>query len=230
MTRLTVPILQSLIGVTADGKFGPLSKAALRRHLTNTAAPAITNADIAQTAQELAVDVRMIKAVRKVEAPRGAYDGAGLITLLYERHKFRDRSEPPGAFNRAYPLLSGSAYGPGGYGPYSAQFDRFASACALDPQAAFEACSWGAFQVLGENWQGCKYPTVFDMVTSLVASEAAQLDSFARFVRMKRLEDELRACRPGMPDTCRAFVKGYNGAAYERFNYHVKLSDAALHA
>jgi len=226
--RLTVRKLQTRLGVTADGQFGPRSKAALFAHLTNTKAPALTSADFERVAADLRAPVAIIRAVRKVEAPRGPFDDLGRPNPLYERHVFRRNCEPPGRFDLAAPLLSGGPYGAGGYGKFSAQYDKLAAACALDPEAAFRACSWGAFQVLGENAIALGYASAFDMAVALTKSEAAHLDSFARFVKANRLEDELRACRPGVPDSCIPFVSVYNGKGFRQFNYHTKLAEAAL--
>lgn len=230
MTRLTIQTLHDKLGIKPDtpgyGRvFGPLSKKLLRAKLTNLRAPALTSDDFIRVAADLVVPVGHIRGVRKVEAPKGPFDDSGMPTHLYERHVFSQHSG--GRFDKSHPHLSAKVgYGKGGYGPQSGQFDRFAAACALDPEAAFRACSWGAFQVLGENWEGCKYPSVYDMVTGLVVSEAAHLDSFARFVRMKGLEDELRACRPGDPDSCIPFVERYNGKGFRVFGYHKSFAAA----
>lgn len=232
MSRLTIRNLHDRIGITPDvpgygTAFGARSKAALSAHLSNKSAPALTAADFARVAAELRAPVAIIRAVRKVEAPRGPFDDQGRPSLLFERHVFRRNTDPAGRFDKSHPDLSGPAYGPGGYGAFSAQYDRLAAACALDPEAAFQACSWGAFQVLGENAVALGYASALDMVEALTVSEAAHLDSFARFVRTNGLEDELRACRPGDPDSCIPFVSKYNGPGFRQFNYHVKLAEAA---
>ncbi len=225
--RLTVAGLQSRLGVIPDGKFGPASKAALLARLSNLKASALVASDFDRVAAELRVPVAMIRAVRKVEAPRGAFDIDGRPSILYERHVFRRSTEPEGRFDATHPALSGPSYGPGGYGAFSAQYDKLAAACALDPEAAFMASSWGAFQVLGENAVELGYPSAFDMAMALTVSEAAHLDSFVRFVRANGLEDELRACRPGDADSCIAFVSRYNGPGFRQFAYHVKLAEAS---
>jgi hypothetical protein len=224
--RLDVKSLQLLLGVTPDGAFGQLSTLALYAKLTNRNAPAATAADIARIAGELGVPAGHIAGIRKVEAPRGAFDDVGRPSILYERHVFRRNTVPPGRFDTHAPTLSGGPYGAGGYGAFSAQYGKLAAACALDPEAAFRACSWGAFQVLGENAVALGYPSAHDMAFSLVASEAAHLDCFARFVRANGLIDELRACRPNDPASCEPFVRRYNGPGYKQFNYHTKLAAA----
>ena len=224
--RLTIKALQAVIGVTADGAFGPQSKAALFAKLANLKAPALTALDFQMAADRLGVPVGHIRGVRKVEAPRGPFDDDGRPSILYERHKFRNNTVPVGRFNKSNPDLSGPGYGPGGYGAFSAQYDRLARACALDPEAAFRACSWGAFQVLGENARALGYASAYDMAKALTKSEAAHLDSFVRYVETNQLTDELRACRPNDPVSCRPFVSRYNGPGYRQFSYDVKLAKA----
>jgi hypothetical protein len=234
MARMTIKQLHDRIGIAPDTPgygvaFGARSKAALFAILSNCNAPALAASDIDRTAAELRVDPRMIRAVRRVEAPRGPFDEQGRPSILYERHVFARNCDPVGRFNASHPTISAKAgYGAGGYGAFGIQYDRLAAACALDPHAAFAACSWGAFQVLGENAVAMGYASPFDMALALTVSEAAHLESFTRFVRMKRLEDELRACKPGDPASCIPFVSAYNGSGFRAFAYHEKLAAAAL--
>jgi hypothetical protein len=226
--RLTVEGLQSRLGVVADGKFGPASRKALAAVLTNPNPPRIGDADYARVASRLGVGVNIVRAVNKVEAPRGAFDVTGQPTKLYERHVANRNTVPPGRFAGSHPdLFAAKGYGPGGYGSYSGQFDKLADACFLDPEAAFRACSWGAFQVLGENAVALGYASAFDFALSLVTGEPAHLESFVRFVEVNGLVDELRAIKPGVPDSAIPFVSKYNGPGFREFNYHVKVTDAA---
>lgn len=226
MTRLTKQQLQGHIGVVQDGVFGPISKAALLKFFTNTHAPALTDCDFKTAADRLGVPVNHIKGVRRVEAPRGAFDDDGRPSILFERHKFRNNSDPPGLYNSVAPSLSGPPYGRGGYGRFSEQYSKLANACYYDPEAAFRACSWGAFQVLGENAVALGYASAFDMAQSLIASEAAHLETFVRFVEKNNAVEKFRLCRHGEPRSCEPFVAIYNGPAYRQFNYHFKLADA----
>jgi hypothetical protein len=224
MTRLTIKELQRRIGAKDDGDFGKLSRAALSAFFSNPGAPTLSNADFQKAAADLGVPAKYMMAVRKVEAPRGPFDALGRPSNLYERHVANRNTDPVGRLAHVAPDLFGPPYGPGGYGPYSAQFDKLGRACAYDPEAAFRACSWGAFQVLGENAVKMGYPSAFDMVVTLRASEMAHLDSFVRYVKAFGLADELRACRPGDPKSCIPFVRGYNGPGYAEFNYHTKFA------
>lgn len=224
--RLTIHALQSDIGVVADGIFGPRSKAALFAKLSNKKAPALTTADFEAVAQRWSVPVGHIRGVRKVEAPRGPFDDEGRPSMLYERHVANRNTDPPGRFAKRAPGLFGPPYGRGGYGPFSAQYDRLATACGYDPEAAFRACSWGAFQVLGENATDLGYASAYEMAKALTVSEAAHLDSFVRFVETNGLVDEFRACKANDPASCRPFVSKYNGSGYRQFSYDEKLAVA----
>lgn len=231
MERLTLRALHDDIGIAPNtpgyGKiFGARSMVALNNKLSNRNAPAIGPDDFAAAAARLGVPVGHIRGVRKVEAPRGAYDDVGRPSILYERHVFSRNTEPPGRFDKTDPLISGGPYGRGGYGAYSVQYDKLFDACGLDPEAAFRACSWGAFQVLGENAVKLGYADAYGMAKTLTTSEAAHLDSFVRYVEAFGLVKAFRACRPGDPASCVPFVSGYNGPGYKQFDYHTKLAAA----
>ncbi|HZF94223.1 MAG TPA: N-acetylmuramidase family protein [Allosphingosinicella sp.] len=224
--KLDVAALRMRLGLPPEGGFDAAARSALLARLSNKAAPPLAEADFQRVAAELGVSPKLIMAVRKVEAPRGPFDDAGRPSILYEKHVF---SRATGhRFDKSHPVLSAPTWQPGTYGPFSAQYGKLADACALDPDAAFKACSWGAFQVLGENAEALGYASAFDMALALTKSEAAHLECFIRFVRSKKLIDALRAAKPGNPESCIPFVKAYNGPGYAANEYHVKLAQAAL--
>lgn len=224
--RLTVEALQTDLGVKPDGDFGQNSTKALFARFTNKTAPALTSAEIKALSVHWDVPVGHIAGVRAIEAPRGAFDSDDRPSILYERHKFRNNCRPRGRFDTSNPAVSGPAFGPGKYGPFSAQYGKLASACALDPHAAFAACSWGAFQVLGENSGALGYDSPYAMALALIVSEGAHLDCFRRFVESRAIVDALRACIPDDPDSCVPFVQAYNGKGFRSFNYHIRLAGA----
>ncbi|APR51980.1 DUF3380 domain-containing protein [Sphingomonas koreensis] len=206
-----------------DGKMGPKTRSAVLAALTNRNAPAITATDIARVAGDLRVPEGHVRGVRAVEAPRGAFDDQGRPSILYEPHVFSRQSAH--RFDGSHQKLSYRGWKSGAYGPFSAQYPKLLDACALAPGAAFKACSWGAFQVLGEGAERMGYTDAFAMAVELTKSEAAHLDSFVRFIRWKGAEDELRACRPGDPRSCEAFVAIYNGTGQVK-KYSAMLAEA----
>lgn len=211
--------------VTLDG----LSWRGMEALITNRRAPALTDADFERAADELGhgVTPNHMRASRKVEAPRGPFDDLGRPSILYERHVFSRNTTPKGKFNARHPDLSHvRGYGAGGYGKFSEQYEKLARAYALDPEAAFEACSWGAFQVLGENAVSLGYASARAMAVELATGEPAHLDSYVRFIKANGLADELGQCRAGDPKSCIPFVEVYNGTGFRTFGYHIKFADA----
>jgi hypothetical protein len=216
--------LQQFIGAKVDGDFGQKSREALLKKFINKSAPALTMADIHNVADQLGVHPAVIRAVRKVEAPRGAFDLDGRPTALFEKHVFGKHTGY--RYNASYPDLSSTKWMPGTYGPASSQWLRLARACSLDPLAAFKATSFGAFQVLGVNATDLGYQTAVHMAWQLTKSELAHLECFIAFIKKNDLIDELRQCRAGSPSSCIPFVSKYNGSGYDKNNYHVKFAEA----
>ena len=223
-TEITVRTMQQWLGVKVDGDFGQKSREALLERFTNKNAPALTTDDINAMAERLQVIPAVIRAVRKVEAPRGAFDTDGRPTALFEKHVFGKHTGYK--FNASHPDLSSSKWMPGTYGPASSQWNRLARACALDPLAAFKATSFGAFQVLGNNAEDLNYKSAVHMAWAHTRSELAHLECFERFIRANDLVDELQRCRANSPSSCIPFVSKYNGPGYARNNYDTKFAEA----
>lgn len=209
--------LQTTLGVKADGIFGPISREALRSRFTNINAPAVNSADMTAFASRLGCTVKQLRAVAAVESGGSAYDKNGRPKILFERHLFHRQT------GGQWSVSSFSNPTGGGYNDDS--WDKLGLACGKDPDAAFASCSWGKFQVLGLHWSKLKYASPYDLAFSTVANEAAHFELLARYIEAFGLTDELRALSRD-PDDCRAFAKGYNGPAYERFAYHTKLAAA----
>lgn len=224
--RLDLRGLRTFLGLSAAGGFDEAAQKALLARLVALSPTPLAEADIARAASDLGVSAKVIKAVRTVESKRAPFDEHGRPTILYERHKFAANTVPKGRFNASHPAISGKPYGPGGYGKFAAQYGKLLEACALDPEAALRACSWGAFQVLGENAVPIGYRSALEMVISMTTGEAAHLESFVRFVRANALVKELRACRAGSPQSCVPFVRRYNGDGFAANKYHIKLAAA----
>ena len=172
-----------------------------------------------------------IKAVAMVESPvelldgdpNGSFDEYDRPLILYERHVFARCTDPKGKYDVAHPDLSGfrKPYGPGGYGKYAAQYEKLERAYALDPEAALKACSWGMFQILGENYAACGFGDVESFVTKMCRSEESQLDILCTFINgNQRLLNALRR------EDWVGFSYNYNGEDYRRYEYDTKFVTA----
>ncbi|TDW65336.1 uncharacterized protein DUF3380 [Novosphingobium sp. PhB55] len=209
--------LQRVLGVTADGIFGPISREALRSRFTNAHAPAVTAGEIAAFAARLGCTVKQLEAVAQVESSGGGYDRNGRPKILFERHLFHRQT------GGKWSVASFSNLSAGGYSEDS--WDKLGLACGKDPDAAFSSCSWGKFQVLGKWWKEFGFLGPYELAFSTVESEAAHYELLARYIEVFGLSGALRTLSTD-PETCRAFAKGYNGPAYAAGGYHTKLAAA----
>jgi len=210
--------LQKAIGTKADGIWGDGSRKALLNVFTNAGASKLSAAEAKTFATRLNVSVRQLQAVAKVEAAGSGYDTTGRPKILFERHKFHKYT------GGKYSVCSFSNPVSGGYNESS--WDKLLGAIVTGSvDAAFMACSWGKFQVLGEYWDDFGYASPFALAFSTVASEAAHYELLCHYIEHFNLQDEMGALSAD-PNTCRAFAKAYNGPSYTKFDYHTKLAVA----
>lgn len=201
-----------------DGAFGPLSKAAVVRAMTEGPDYPVTAHDVRQAAALLSIDEAKVWAVYDVESSGDAFVG-GRPTILFEPHRF---SRATGhRFDKSHPRLSSRVWNRKLYpGSQQGRWDQLLDAVALDVDAGFASASYGAFQILGENFAVCGAPDPWSFAWRQAQTEGDQLDAFVRFVEGKGLA---RALRRG---DWAAFARGYNGTAYRENRYDEKLAAA----
>lgn len=189
----------------------------------NSNAVKISEADIARAARTLRVSPQHIRAIIKVESGGRGFDRKGRPIILFEPHIFHRRTA-----GRWSP--SSYSYRRWRTKPYPRTMDKrweqMAAAAAKNFDAALESASVGLFQIMGFHWKALGYSSVREFYRSMAASEAGHLDAVVRFISANGLAPHLRKCRKGNPDSCRDFVRRYNGAGYARNNYHVKFARA----
>lgn len=173
-------------------------------------------------ARELRIDVAALRAIAQVESGGSGFDSRGRPKILYERQVFSRSTTPKGRFDAQHPELSApKGYGPGRYGTAEQQWPKLARAYQLDGDAALKACSWGAFQILGENHKVSGFPDVRSFVAEMFASPAGHLRALVRFIRANpSIHQGLKS------HDWAAVAKGYNGASYKQFGYDTKLAAA----
>jgi hypothetical protein len=173
---------------------------------------ALTPEGLAGVAQKLAVGAASIWALLEVET-----SGCGFLedrrpTILYERHIFHRLTG--GSFD------DGDISDPvsGGYGAFGAhQYDRLTRAIALNSNAALQSASWGLGQIMGQNFRDAGFGSVEEMVLAMSDSEDAQLGAVVSFISRRGFASALRA------QDWATFARGYNGPAYARNRYDVRL-------
>lgn len=183
---------------------------------------ALTDADYIRAAKALGCDPAMVKAVAEVESAGSGFTD-GNPTILYERHVFY-RNAPKAKraqWAAEHPdLCNPKPYPKGGYGPKAKQYEKLRRAAEMDLETALKACSWGAFQELGENHAGLGFPNVQDFVREMRAGIDRHLDIFVRSIKWRGLQEAMQT--PSLA-SCRKIARKYNGPAYEKFDYHNKI-------
>ncbi len=184
----------------------------------------ITQLQFQATSDRLLVDINAIKAVAKVESGRGGFDSQGRLTLLFEPHIFwkylwRENIDPR-SIKSSDPNLVNPIWDKNLYGKSSIQWDKLLRARAINTQAANLSASFGAFQIMGFNYQLCGFASAELFISYLSQSESNQLDAFCTYLMRVQLDDELRLF------DWKGFARGYNGKYYWKNQYDIKLKNA----
>lgn len=103
------------------------------------------------------------------------------------------------------------------------QADRWAlieRAAKIDRQAALQSVSWGIGQVMGVHWKTLGYGSVDALVREARSGVAGQIRLMLRFISVNRLVSVLHA------RDWAGFARRYNGPAYAKNRYDVRLAAA----
>ncbi|PRA49252.1 hypothetical protein CQZ98_20760 [Pseudomonas sp. MYb115] len=179
----------------------------------------IEESDYIAAAAELGCEVEAIKAVAITETgSSGSYFSKSgddqVVAILYERHYFHRLTG--GRFDASQSDLSDRSSG--GYGSYSAQYEKLVRAYKLSPDAALKSTSWGRFQIMGSNHERAGYRTVEDFVRDHSRSEKNHLKGFVSFIK----SDPSLSSAIVKKDWLK-FALRYNGL--EQQGYDIKMRD-----
>ena len=202
-----------------DGIYGPKTKQAILAAMEDGPDTELSEFNYREAAQRLNVRPAYIMALAEVES-NGAGFERGVPKILFEPHRFSKLTKH--CYDQSNPTVS---YPHWGQQPYPRRIDdRYAQlleAASLDPWAAFAACSYGKFQILGENHKACGFDTPWAFAFSQAYDEVAQLKAFERFITQAGIVAPLRL---GLWETVAA---AYNGTAYRKNRYDERLEAAA---
>lgn len=220
-TRAAVLDLQRRAGLVVDGVAGPKTLEVLR----GQANPArLSEADIARAARYLDVSLAIIKAVNAVESRGSGFLPDGRPVILLERHIAYRQALSAGLDADELAARFPNVISPerGGYQGGTAEWARFNMLASVTmPDIAIEACSWGAFQIMGWHWQRVGLSSAADWQLRMAENEGNHLRAFVKFVEADpALLKALRARRWA------DFARLYNGPAYRENLYDTKLSRA----
>jgi len=184
----------------------------------------LTIEQIQQQAEKLGIETAALQAIHEVECRGSGFNPDNTPVILFERHVMRQRLiankrdfdlrimliERPDLCNKSS----------GAYGLYSAQHGRLAAAVEYHRESALESCSWGIGQVMGYHWQSLGYTSLQAFINAMYKDEASQLDAMCRYITVNNLVNALKS------KDWKAFALGYNGKAYAKNNYDIKLANA----
>ncbi len=201
-----------------DGIWGRRTRAALLAAWTDGPDTPLTSQDIAAVAEANQLPPSRLVALREVEAA-GAGFANGRSKILFEPHRFSRTTQR--RYDASHPTLS---YREWGARPYpktqEERYNQLLDAVGLEVDAGLMSASYGAFQILGENWQVCGYRSPFAFVMDQSRTERDQLEAVIKFIVGRGIMDDLRAGRWA------EVARVYNGPAYRNNQYDTKLAAA----
>lgn len=177
-------------------------------------------------AAELSPKVKpyVLEAVASVESNGSGFLSSGEPKILFEPHVFwrclTKLGIDPNKHTEGNKDILYKVWKLGSYGKYSEQHDRLQRAVEINREAALMACSWGAFQVLGENYKSLGYATIQELVNDAY-TEHGQVRMFVRFLKSNHLVDELER------QDFKTFALQYNGKSAAKNGYASKMRAAA---
>lgn len=205
------------------GWFGRLTQAGVLLMLTDGPDTTLTEASFKQAGERLQVAPAAIKAFWKTEA-NGAGFQQGRPKILPEPHRFSKATG--GRYDKTNPQISYPKWGERPYpASQDARYDVLLAMIGLDVDAGFGSASYGAPQIMGENFDACGYPSEMAFAEAMARDEDTQLRAFEAFVRNRGILPALRKV-DRTPDSWRPVSKPYNGTAYALNHYHEKMAAA----
>lgn len=229
-TEKAVRAYQLKKGLVVDGRAGEKTLGALAGA---DCAKLLSNATLVAAAARLGVELATVYAVNEVESAGAGFLANGKPKALFERHVMharlalvRNKGDDAATLLAhadqlalTYPNLVSRK--PGGYAGGTAEHQRIAQARMLDALCADESASWGAFQIMGYHATRLGYASAAEFVRLMHQDENQQFEAFVRFI-----EKDPALLKALKAKKWAAFAEGYNGPAYARNLYDVKLERA----
>ncbi|MDE6335712.1 MAG: N-acetylmuramidase family protein [Muribaculaceae bacterium] len=178
----------------------------------------LTEGDFRLVADELGVEIAVIKAVVLIEAGNQmkGFWAPGVPVINFDKTMYsRFRSKTPSAAG-----AKGEKVPEGLTGYALREWTQLINARKVNAQGANMGTFWGMFQIGGFNYKLCGCETVDEFVRRMADSELSQLELFAAFIIKGGMVDDLRK------KNWAAFARKYNGASYAKRGYHTKMAAA----
>lgn len=215
-----------LVFVNPDALQKSLSKLTGWTVTADTTSKKLSKADIIAAAKDLDVEPAALKAVIDVEAAGDGFDNRGRPTILFEPHVFWDQLGKIKYFTKraelqkSHPGILSPTWDKSLYRIGGSSHDKLAIAADLNWDAAHKSASWGLGQIMGFNAEKIGYATLKEFIDDMHESEAKQLKAMGMFLKVNNLISKLQR------HDWSGFARGYNGSAYAKNQYDVKLAAA----
>jgi len=208
----------------------------LRKYFALYTGDPITEADWTDAAKRIGCELAVVKAFAHVESHGAGFDKLHRPNILYERHKFSEHTkhqfDSKNADISSPKLYTNKKTDKQGHvipevDRYGNSYERFEKAFQLSPDGAIQACSWGKFQVLGENYKDLLFKTPQAFLEAACTSERLHLSElFVPFALTKHLKNQgtLKNALIQKDWVNAAYL--YNGPGYRRYDYDNKLKEA----
>ncbi|WP_037500795.1 N-acetylmuramidase domain-containing protein [Sphingomonas jaspsi] len=202
-----------------DGVAGAVTRQGVIDFMTLGPDYKLEDTDFDVAAGALGVPVSYVKALYEVESSGSPFID-GRPAILFEPHRFSRATG--GRFDASHPHISYPAWDPKRYPrTQAARYDQLAEAVCLAPDAGFASASYGGFQILGENYHRCEARDPMAFAWQESQTTADQLHHFVLFIQSDRvLWDALKRA------DWVTVAKRYNGTAYYKNRYDVRLAQA----
>ena len=177
----------------------------------------IGDAEYVNAANKLGVEVELMKAIAEKESRGLGFRRVGQATILFERHKMREHlvatkkysSTKINELTEKYPGIVNTETGD--YN--SSSYEKLETAKTIDIDCAIKSCSWGRFQVMGENFLWGKYSSSQELELAMNACDLQQFKYFVAFLEKKNgMLDAL------LSKNWEKIAKCYNGKAWKTKN------------
>jgi len=193
-------------------------------NFTNPNPKQMVDSDFDSLAKKMNVKVEAIKAMAEIESAGEGYFSDGRPKILFESRIFNMLTN--GAFINN-PLAEKHKLATWNwrrnYYRGASEYIRLEAALQLNENAALRACSWGAFQILGDNSEVVGYNKVVDYVKDVVdGGEPMHLEHFGRFILANGIDKPLRKL------AWHQVARRYNGPGYRQNNYARRMEAAYL--
>lgn len=220
-TEQAVIAFQKKNGIPGFGTAGPRTMAALG---LNKNADLLTTADLKSVADYLGVEMAAIAAIAEVESAGSGRFSNGKTAILFERHIFyrhiaAEDKALADSLHAKHPNICHPR--PGGYIGGIGEYQRFGSAKTFHSEAAYSACSYGMFQIMGFHAKSLGYESAQEFAEAMSVSQGNQLRAVAEFIKNNpQLQKAL------VEHDWAAFARGYNGPSYATHGYDTRIKTA----